>query len=99
MLLISFLIFISLLIVVLTQDIFFLDTIVYQFIAKHLISDNLTFIFKIITTLGSSTVLISLTLLSFLFIKNKKINISLASNLMFVTILNYILKNIIAKFR
>ncbi len=56
----------------------------------------LTKIFLIITNLGSPYILIFLTILSY-FIKNKKISLSITSNLILITIINQLLKIIIKR--
>ena len=73
------------------------DIIGYKFISSYLISDCATPIAKFITNFGDSICLISLTLILFFIIKNRKIGIAIASNLVLVTILNVLLKNILRR--
>lgn len=79
------------------QEIMKLDILGYQFISNFLISDFITPIAKIITRLGGAMVLIALTILFLIVIKNKKIGVSIAINLIIVTILNNLLKRIVQR--
>lgn len=79
------------------NDIIF-DSVVYNFISKF-INNNLTHIIKFITFLGSATFVISLTVLALLFLKNKKIGIFMALDLIVITIFQYILKPIFGRIR
>lgn len=74
-----------------------MDTALYKIIVLNLRSEPLTAIMKVITALGGSYVLIGLTMLSFIVIKNKKIGTLITSNLAVITLLNIILKNIIQR--
>ena len=73
------------------------DIVGYKFISTYLIRDSVTPIFKIITWFGSATCLLSLTLILFIVIKNKKIGILIGTNLVIVTILNQVLKFILQR--
>ncbi len=73
------------------------DIIGYQLISNYLISDWVTPIAKIITKAGSATVLISITIFLFFFLKNKKIVIAIALNLVIATGFNVLLKNIVQR--
>lgn len=73
------------------------DIIGYNFISKYLISDKITPIAKFITNLGGATVLIVITIILFIVIKNKKIGLSIAINLASIALLNQILKNIVQR--
>ena len=73
------------------------DIIGYNFISKYLISDKITPIAKFITNLGGATVLIAITIILFMVIKNKKIGLSIAINLASIALLNQILKNIVQR--
>ena len=53
------------------------DIIGYKIISTYLISDFATPIAKFITNFGGATILISLTILFFIFIKNKKIGLTI----------------------
>ena len=68
------------------------DIIGYEIISKFLISDFVTPIAKFITNFGGAIFLIVLTIVLFVVIKNKKIGVSIFSNLVIVTILNQLLK-------
>lgn len=76
-----------------------LDDIVYNFLSNNIISDTLTKFVKIITNLGGAIILISLAISSLIFIKNKKIGFCIILNLVLVTLLNLIIKNILQRER
>lgn len=73
------------------------DIIGYKIVSSILISDFMTLIAKFITNFGGSTCLITITLILLFLIKNKKIGISICSNLVIVTIINVLLKNILQR--
>lgn len=73
------------------------DIIGYEIISKFLISDFVTPIAKFITNFGGAIFLIVLTIILFIVIKNKKIGVSIFSNLVIVTILNQLLKGILQR--
>ena len=79
------------------KDIDKLDVIGYKIISTTLISDFMTPVAKFITNLGSATFLILVAMLSVLLIKNKKIGISVCSNLAVAAVLNFLLKNILQR--
>lgn len=76
-----------------------IDNFGYNVVSKYLIADNRTSFVKIITNLGSSLCLIILTVLSFVVFRNKKVGLSVTINLITITILNLLLKNIIGRER
>ena len=90
----SFIIFILLACLVKLNSSLKFDTIVYNFIS-NIISDNITIIVKLITFLGSATMVILITFL--LLLKNKKIGLFLGLNLIIITIFQYILKFLIGR--
>lgn len=73
------------------------DIIGYKLVSTFLISDFATPIAKFITNFGGAIFLISLTIVLLVLIKNKKIGISIFSNLVIVTILNQLLKAILQR--
>lgn len=73
------------------------DIIGYKLVSTFLISNFATPIAKFITNLGGAIFLIALTIVLLVFIKNKKIGISIFSNLVIVTILNQLLKAILQR--
>ena len=73
------------------------DIIGYEIISEFLISDFVTPIAKFITNFGGAIFLIVLTIVLFVVIKNKKIGVSIFSNLVIVTILNQLLKGILQR--
>ena len=73
------------------------DIIGYKLVSTFLISDFATPIAKFITNFGGAIFLITLTIVLLILIKNKKIGISIFSNLVIVTILNQLLKAILQR--
>ena len=74
-----------------------LDTSVYNIVVEKMRNSILTDILKIITNLGSAFVLITITILSLIILKNKKISLCITLNLALSTLLNVLLKNIIQR--
>ena len=73
------------------------DIIGYKIISTFLISDFATPIAKFITNFGGAIFLITLTVILFILIKNKKIGLSIFSNLVIITVLNQLLKKILQR--
>lgn len=73
------------------------DIIGYKMISTFLISDFATPIAKFITNFGGAIFLIVLTITLIILIKNKKIGLSIFTNLAVITILNQILKRILQR--
>lgn len=73
------------------------DIIGYHLISTYLISDNITPIAKVITYFGGAIHLISTAIILLLVIKDKKIGLSILSNLGIAAILNFLLKNILQR--
>ena len=73
------------------------DIIGYKIISTFLISDFATPIAKFITNFGGAIFLITLTVILFILIKNKKIGLSIFSNLVIITVLNQLLKRILQR--
>ena len=94
---ISIVIFLALVEDVFEEEIMRKDIIGYKIISTYLISDFVTPITKVITNLGGAIVLIFLSICLFLFIKDKKIGLSIWVNLIISTLLNIILKNIVQR--
>ena len=74
-----------------------LDMLVYKLVILNLRTEPLTVIMKVITNLSSAYVLIAITIGTLLFIKNKKVGLCVASNLVIATLLNQLLKHIIQR--
>lgn len=74
-----------------------LDMVVYRLVILNLRSEPLTKIMKVITNLSSAYVLIAITIGTLLFVKNKKVGLCVASNLVITTLLNQLLKYIIQR--
>ena len=84
------------------EDVFEYETLapdysVYNIVVKGMRNPILTNVLKIITNLGSAVALITITILSLIILKNKKIGLCITINLALSTILNLLLKNIIQR--
>ena len=77
---------------VFNHDIMKSDIIGYNLISKFLIRDEITPIMKAITWFGSAYCLISLTLILFITLKNKRVGILVASNVVIITVINQLFK-------
>lgn len=73
------------------------DIIGYKVVSTFLISDFATPIAKFITNFGGAIFLIGIAVILFIVIKNKKIGISIITNLGIITILNQLLKRILQR--
>ena len=73
------------------------DIIGYKIISTFLIFDFTIPIAKFITNFGGAIFLIVVTIVLFILIKNKKIRLSIFSNLVIITILNQLLKRILQR--
>ena len=76
----------------------YVDEFIYSKI-DLIVNDRNTSIFKFITYLGSAYVVISLIILGFILIKNKKYSLFMSINLISITLLQFILKNIYSRER
>ena len=76
-----------------------IDTSVYNFITKHFISDTLTPIMRVITQFGGTILMIVWAIASLVLITNKRIAVSVVSNLVLIALLNNILKLIVRRAR
>lgn len=74
-----------------------IDDAIYNYIDNNIINDNLTNILKVVTNITSPIVVIITSIILIIFIKNNKIKISLAINLFGITLINNLLKVIIAR--
>lgn len=91
--------FLLLAILVLKNGILDIDSKSYSFIKNNLMSESLTPYIKLLTNLGGAIILIVVTLIITLFIKNKKISIAIIINLVLAVLLNLITKEIFARAR
>lgn len=73
------------------------DIIGYNVISTYFISDSVTPIAKFVTNFGGTIFLICATIILFVAIKNRKIGITIVSNLCIITILNQLLKRILQR--
>lgn len=87
---------------IIARSVFRKELIIYDELAKKILVDNLrsdklTLLMKIITSFGNGLILVLLCLLSFLLFHDKKIGVLVSLNLIFITVLNNILKLIIQR--
>ena len=82
---------------VFNKEIMYGDIIGYKLISTFLISDFVTQIAKFITNFGGAIFLSIATVMLFLLIQNKKIGLSIISNIVIITILNQLLKRILQR--
>lgn len=92
----SFIIFILLTCLVKMNNSLKFDTIFYNLIS-NIINDNMTTIIKFITFLGSASIVILVTFLLIVILKDKKIGLSLGLNLIIITIFQKVLKFLIGR--
>lgn len=94
----SLILFLVLAYLVITKKDLRIDSIVYNFISQF-INDNLTKIVKFITFLGSATIVILVTLVALITLKNKKIGLFMGIDLIVITLFQYLLKALIGRTR
>ena len=95
---ISFIVFMILAILVLKREDIYLDSAVYGYISKY-INGDLTSIIKYLTYIGSAVAVISITLFTLIYFKNKKYGLFMSIDLICITIIQLILKNIFTRSR
>lgn len=95
---ISFILFITLAYLTLTNKLVSIDFAIIDYI-DTIRNDNLTLLLKIITFLGGTIFLIAFTILLLFILKNNKTKLTLVKNLLIITFLNVILKNAIQRNR
>lgn len=81
---------------VLDKEITLFDTYLYYVIILFK-NSNLTNFLKIITQFGDAIILITISLISLIILKNKKVGIAISLNLISIAFLNQILKRIIQR--
>jgi len=94
---VSLIIFIAIAEDMLEKEIYTMDIVTYDFILKYLRNNVLTVILKVITNFASAFFLIAMCIISFSVGKNKKYGICITLNLILVTAINLILKNIVQR--
>lgn len=85
-----------------TEEVFFneiikTDAVAYKYIVEKLRTDTLTKIMKVITFFGDAISIITLTILSIIFVKNKKNKIFIGVNAVLITLLNLLIKNLVKR--
>lgn len=93
---VALILFILILEDVLEQEIYKFDETIYNFISKA-ISDNVSKVAKVITTIGSAYVIIPVAIVSVIYFWKKKESKYIAINLAIIFASNQILKRIIAR--
>lgn len=96
---ISIIIFVAILEDVMKLEIIKYDIFCHNIVMNYLRRDWLTSIVKVITSLGGAFALITISILSIVCIKDKKIGLYITANLGCITILNLLLKNIVQRER
>lgn len=96
-LLICIIIFLAIIEDVFEKETMTIDLFIYKIIVQNMRNDVLTNVFKVITNFGGVYCLIIISILSAIFIKDKKIASSIPLNLVIITILNVVLKNIVER--
>ena len=94
----SLIIFLILGYLVKTNNDLIIETVIYNFISKF-INNDLTNLIKFITFLGSATVVILITIIALIILKNKKIGLFMSLDLITITIFQYLLKAIFGRSR
>lgn len=74
-----------------------IDLLIYKLVVQNMRNDVLTNIFKVITNFGGVNALIAVTVFLAVYIKDKKIAFSIPINLIIITVLNLLLKNIVER--
>ena len=98
-LIVCLLIFSIIAIKVYTASDMIMDNMLYTFIDKYFIGDNMTKYIKVITLFGGTVGIILMCIISLFIFRNKKINTSIVINLIIVTILNNLIKIIFMRAR
>jgi len=96
LLFLSLIVFLFILINVLNENTVKFDKKIYNAIIS-IKSDYMTNIFKVITEFGDATILIIITIIFLIILKNKKMAITVVLNLSIFPLLNVFLKNIIKR--
>lgn len=95
---ISFILFTILAYLTLTNQLVSIDFAIIDYI-DTIRNDKLTLLLKTITFLGGTLFLIAFTILLLFILKNNKTKLTIVKNLLIITLLNVILKNIIKRNR
>ena len=85
-----------------TEEVFFneiikTDAVAYKYVVEKLRTDSLTKIMKVITFFGDAISIITLTILSIIFVKNKNNKIFIGVNAVLITLLNLLIKNLVKR--
>lgn len=87
--------FLMLIILVLKGSIGSFDKTIYNYISVNIINGSLTPIIKVLTFLGSTMFLMTLTLVLVILIKKNNIRLGIMFNLISISVINYVIKHII----
>lgn len=92
-----FIVFVLFIAEVVTNNIVIYDNGIYNFIEKNFTNEFSTKFFKIITEFGSALYLTIISFTLIILIKNKKTKLLIPSNVLLVTVINLIIKEIIKR--
>lgn len=90
-------VFVFFVIEVVTNNIVIYDNNIYNFIEKNFINDFNTKLLKIITEFGSALYFTIISFILIILIKNKKTKLLIPSNILLVTAINLIIKEIVKR--
>lgn len=96
-LLICVIIFLAIIEDVFEKETMEIDLFIYKLVVQNMRNDVLTSIFKVITNFGGAYFLVAVAAFLAVYIKDKKIAFSIPLNLIIITILNILLKNIVER--
>lgn len=96
-LLICVIIFLAIIEDVFEKETMEIDLFIYKLVVQNMRNDVLTSVFKVITNFGGAYFLVAVASFLTVYIKDKKIAFSIPINLIIITILNILLKNIVER--
>lgn len=94
---ICMILFLSLVEDVYEKELINIDVLAYEFFIERIRTTTLTSFMTFMTQFGSATILIILVFILFLLIKDKKISLCIAGNLILITLINRVLKFIVQR--
>lgn len=96
---ICIIIFVGLIREIFKEETMKIDSFIYNIVVQKMRNPILTSIFKILTNLGGTYVLITISIIAILFSRKNKILLWIPINLILITILNILIKNVIQRSR
>lgn len=91
--------FLGVFIYIFKKEIINIDNIVYRYIVENIRNDRLTQVMKIITMFGSSIAIVLVSVLTLFFVKTSKMKFLVCVNPLLATIINQVLKFVVARKR